>query len=272
LLINGVATETLSAHDRGLAYGDGHFTTILINAGKPVWWPAHRSRLQQANVALGLADVDWDLLTTEVTTIAAGHLRAVIKVVLTRGQGGRGYDGSCCQTTTRLVSLSHYPSHYPQWQQQGLSLLVCQQQLGDVPMLAGLKTLNRLEQVLLKKELVERGGVEGIVLNNNGFIVEAVSANLFWRCGQTLFTPLISHSGIDGIMRQWLITVLKQMGLELQIVTAPLASLWAAEEVWLTNSLLGIAPVTDIQDRHHHQRYSQSSLTRHLQERLALEV
>lgn len=136
-----------------------------------------------------ICGASWDTLATEVARLAAGQTQAVAKIVLTRGSGGRGYDGAGCNTPTRIVSLAPYPAHYLGWQQNGIATLICQQQLGDAPMLAGLKTLGRLEQVLLKSELAARGGVEGIVLNSRGFLVEGVSANLFWRRGKTVFTP-----------------------------------------------------------------------------------
>ncbi|QJT27684.1 aminodeoxychorismate lyase [Aeromonas media] len=268
LLINGILTEAVSARDRGLAYGDGHFTTMLVKQGQVIWWPAHLARLQHACARLGFAELPWDSLAAEVAQVAAGQTQAVAKIVLTRGSGGRGYDGAGCNTPTRIVSLAPYPAHYLDWQQNGIAALVCQQQLGDAPMLAGLKTLGRLEQVLLKSELAARGGVEGIVLNSRGFLVEGVSANLFWRRGKTVFTPDLTRAGIDGIMRKRVMMMLKQMGIELRVVEAPLESLWQAEEVWLTNTLMGIVPVTSIGDVH----YPSPVLIRRLQERLVIEV
>ncbi|WP_167402254.1 aminodeoxychorismate lyase [Aeromonas rivipollensis] len=268
MLINGIPTEAVSARDRGLAYGDGHFTTMLVKQGQVIWWPAHLARLQHACARLGFAELPWDTMAAEVAQLAAGQTQAVAKIVLTRGSGGRGYDGAGCNTPTRIVSLAPYPAHYLGWQQNGIAALICQQQLGDTPMLAGLKTLGRLEQVLLKSELAARGGVEGIVLNSRGFLVEGVSANLFWRRGKTVFTPDLSRAGIDGIMRKRVIMMLKQMGIELRVVEAPLESLWQAEEVWLTNTLMGIVPVTSIGDVH----YPSPVLIRRLQERLVIEV
>ncbi|MGY3857889.1 aminodeoxychorismate lyase [Aeromonas intestinalis] len=268
MLINGVSTEALSARDRGLSYADGHFTTMLVQGGEVVWWPDHLARLQQASHRLGFAAIPWDQLAAEVASLAAGQTQAVVKVVLTRGSGGRGYDGANCDSPTRIVSLADYPAHYPNWQRTGIEALICQQRLGDAPMLAGLKSLGRLEQVLLKRELAARGGVEGIVLNSRGFLVEGVSANLFWRRGKTVFTPDLTHGGVDGIMRRRVMGMLKQMGIELRVVEAPLESLWQAEEVWLTNTLMGIVPLNRIGD----QGYPNPVLIRRLQERLVIEV
>ena len=268
MLINGVSAESISARDRGLAYGDGHFTTLLIQEGRARYWPEHLARLQQGCTRLAISPPCWTTLAAELDTLIADQALAVAKIVLTRGEGGRGYDGTGCQQTSRILSLAPYPMHYQDWQRTGISIGVCQQRIGDSPMLAGLKTLNRLEQVLLKDELAKQGAVEGIVLNCRGFLVEGVSANLFWRRGSTVFTPDLGHGGVDGIMRRQVMSLLRQMGIELRIVEAPLESLWQAEEVWLTNTLMGLVPVTRIE----HKEYDSQQVVHRLQEQLLIEV
>lgn len=268
MLINGMNVDAISAKDRGLAYGDGHFTTIAVRNGRVLEWPAHLARLQQANLRLGITDPDWELLAEELDSLVAEQAECVAKVVLTRGEGGRGYDGSDCRHPTRILSLAPFPQHYREWQQSGIEMLVCRQRIGDAPMLAGLKTLNRLEQVLLKSELVSRGAVEGVVLNSRDCLVEGVSANLFWRRGKTVFTPDLARGGVDGIMRRKIMMMLKQMSIELRVVEAPLESLRQAEEVWLTNTLMGVVPVNGIEEF----RYPAAVLSRRLQERLVIEV
>ncbi|MGL5325548.1 MAG: aminotransferase class IV, partial [Aeromonas sp.] len=101
-----------------------------------------------------------------------------------------------------------------------------------------------------------------------GFLIEGVSANLFWRRGKTVFTPDLARGGVDGIMRRQVMAMLKQMSIELRVVEAPLESLWQAEEVWLTNTLMGVVPVNGIEDK----QYPPPVLSRRLQERLVIEV
>ncbi|MGL5976301.1 MAG: aminotransferase class IV, partial [Aeromonas sobria] len=125
MLINGMKLDSISAYDRGLAYGDGHFTTMAVRDGRVLQWPAHLARLQQANNRLGLVEPDWDLLTQEVEEMVANQPQCVAKVILTRGEGGRGYDGSGCQHTTRIISLAPFPTHYGKWQQEGIEMVVC---------------------------------------------------------------------------------------------------------------------------------------------------
>ncbi|MGL5289563.1 MAG: aminodeoxychorismate lyase [Aeromonas sp.] len=267
MLINGMTSRTVSVDDRGLRYGDGHFTTMHVKEGRVRLWPAHLARLQRANHRLGLTDPNWFELHKELKGAIAHEDQCVAKVILTRGEGGRGYDGSDCYHPTRIITLAPFPCDYVRWQQEGIKVVVCQQRIGDSPMLAGLKTLNRLEQVLLKQELVSRHAIEGIVLNSRGFVTEAVSANLFWRRGQCVFTPDLSLGGVDGIMRQQIIAMLKQMSIELRVVAAPLGSLLQADEVWLTNTLMGVVPVNSIENI----VYPTAKLSRLLQERLVIE-
>ena len=104
MLINGMKLDSISARDRGLAYGDGHFTTMAVREGRVLQWPAHLARLQQANSRLGMVDPDWALLVRELETLVAGEDQCVAKIMLTRGEGGRGYDGSECRQTSRILS------------------------------------------------------------------------------------------------------------------------------------------------------------------------
>lgn len=267
-LVNGVQQTVIDLMDRGLAYGDGHFTTMQVVNGRIVLWPRHLARLQQACQRLGMAAPDWDGLRASVDAAITGIDVGCAKLMVTRGSGGRGYSPAGCDSPRWVLTLSAYPVHYLQWQEEGIDLVVCRQRLGEQPMLAGLKTLNRLEQVLLKRELEARQAVEGVVLNTRNVLVEGVSANLFWRRERIVFTPDLSHSGVTGVMRHWVMDALKQMGIELRVVEAPLESLWQAQEVWLTNALMGLVPVRRIEQT----SYPHRELIRQLQERLRIEV
>ena len=156
MLINGKQSTTIAATDRGLAYGDGLFSTIKIEWGRVQLWDFHLQRLQQGAQRLFFPEVDWSLLTDEVQLLAdtlADKPQAVIKIILTRGSGGRGYSSTGCVAPVRILSCHDFPEFYKQWQNEGIKVVLCQQKLAINPQLAGLKTLNRLEQVLIKHEL-----------------------------------------------------------------------------------------------------------------------
>jgi aminodeoxychorismate lyase len=165
-----------------------------------------------------------------------------------------------------LLFPSHsYPIHYHDWQLSGIQVEVAEQRLGCQPILAGLKTLNRLEQVLLKNELDERGIPEAIVLDWQDHVVEAVTANLFWRKGEQIFTPDLKLAGVCGVMRAFVIQQLNSWQYEVTSVSTGLPVLLDADEVWITNALMGVVPVTGIKD----VKYQNHRFVKRLQNALA---
>ncbi|MGL5949547.1 MAG: aminodeoxychorismate lyase [Aeromonas sp.] len=267
-LVNGQPHANIALADRGLHYGDGHFTTLRVKGGRPLAWPYHFARLQHAHARLHLPSHDWATLFARVSACSQRLAEGVLKILLTRGQGGAGYDSQGCDQCAEIILSRPLPAHLAAWQTHGVALHCCAQRLGPSPMLAGLKSLNRLEQVLLRREVSQLQADEGIVLTTAGHVVEAVSANLFWRCGQNIYTPCLSACGIDGIMRQQVMRYFAMQATPVNVVTAPLSDVLAADEVWLTNAIIGCVPVAFIGQK----QYVDFSQTRILQERLVIEV
>ncbi len=151
--INGVAQDTLSASDRAVQFGDGCFTTAAVREGRIQLLEAHLQRLQDGCQRLLMAAPDRALLAEEMRRAAAGQREAVLKVILTPGAGGRGYSRAGCTQPTRIFALRPWPQHYATLQQQGARLVTSPVRLAQNPMLAGIKHLNRLEQVLIRAAL-----------------------------------------------------------------------------------------------------------------------
>ncbi|CNH18243.1 aminodeoxychorismate lyase [Yersinia pekkanenii] len=241
--INGVEQNFISASDRAVQFGDGCFTTARVAGGRVVWLDAHIQRLQQATKRLLMSAVNWDALTNEMVE-AANHTKdGVLKVIISRGIGGRGYSAPVCQHPTRVISLSDYPAHYHSWRDRGISLALSPVPLARSPLLAGIKHLNRLEQVLIRMHLEQTEADEALVLDTEGMLVECCAANLFWRKKDKIFTPDLSQSGVDGIMRQRIISCLARHGWPVAIVAQPLSVLADADEVILCNALMPLLPV-----------------------------
>jgi len=241
--INGQQQNEIAVSDRGLQFGDGGFTTARIEAGQIQLLPMHIQRLQQASARLLLPELDWPLLTAEMQQAAASTVQGVLKVILTRGSGGRGYSGQGCSQATRIITVSAYPTHYSDWQQQGIRLALSPVMLGRNPLLAGLKHLNRLEQVLIRQHLDNTDAQEALVLDTAGLLVECCAANLFWRKGQQVFTPSVNQAGVDGIMRRHILALLAESPYQAQVVEQPLIALADADEVLVSNALMPILPV-----------------------------
>lgn len=246
-LINGELTTCLAANDRAVQFGDGCFTTARVCDGSVRFLASHIARLQIACEKLLIPFVEWSVLEHEIRQLAAAEQQAVLKVMITRGSGGRGYSALNCQQPSRLLSVSAYPVFYPQWREQGIQLALSPIRLGINPHLAGIKHLNRLEQVLIRTHLEQTHAQEALVLDSDGWLTECCAANLFWRKGQQVFTPYVDKSGVNGTMRQHIIACLNDSHWQITEVREHLETLSQADEVLICNALMPIIPVNQAQ-------------------------
>lgn len=242
-LINGVEQNSLAANDRSIQFGDGCFTTARITNGIVEFYDQHLKRLQLTCRALMIPFTEWAGLGQEMQALAQTQGEGVLKVIITRGSGGRGYSPAACQDPARILNVSPKPAHYPVWQQQGITLAQSPVRLGRNPSLAGLKHLNRLEQVLIRAHLEQTQADEALVLDSEGWVTECCAANLFWRAGDTVFTPRLDHAGVNGIMRQHCLSRLAQSRFRVVEVNAREDAVSQADEVLVCNALMPVVPV-----------------------------
>lgn len=248
--VNGESQHTIALTDRAFQYGDGCFTTMLTFNGEIKHYNDHQARVDECLTALQIDPLDWRIvdkwLQQAMSTMPPGEL-AGLKLHVSRGSGGRGYSPAGVTAPVVTISTFAYPEHYLQWHQHGVVLGVCQQRLGLSPLLAGHKHNNRLEQILMKAEMDSAERVDGIALDINGYVVETTMANLFWRNGSDVYTPQLTDSGVAGVMRKQVLAALDQtVGIKVGRYT--LEQLLSADEVFMTNSILGVAPVTQIEE------------------------
>ncbi|WP_051252619.1 aminodeoxychorismate lyase [Ferrimonas kyonanensis] len=249
--VDGQRTDELAAADRGLNLGDGHFSTLRVSGGRIVAWPLHRQRLQHACGRLSMGQPDWTALqhTLDQALSHCDPAEAVIKVVITRGCQGRGYDPILDRPPTVIVSTFDYPKHYLNWQQHGVTLVTARLRLGAQPALAAMKTLGRLEQVLLRRELSQYSADDLLVLDNDGRVIEASAANLFLIRGQRLITPSLARCGVAGVMRHQLLRSAADHGWTLEVRDVARDELQHCDAAFMTNALMGAVPVIRIDDR-----------------------
>lgn len=246
MLINGTESTTIAANDRGLAYGDGLFSTVKVEHGIVLLWDYHLQRLQLGAKKLFFPEVDWLLLSNELHSLAKSLRNqpfSVIKVILTRGSGGRGYSIRGCSSPQRILSVHPYPEFYQQWQRNGLKVIQCRQKLAINTQLAGLKTLNRLEQILIKHELEAQHAFEGIVCDNDGQVIEACSANVFINIQNQWVTPKLDGCGVAGVKRRQIMELSAKAGQPIRTMKITTNDLLNAQAVCLSNALMGIVPV-----------------------------
>jgi 4-amino-4-deoxychorismate lyase len=239
--------EGVPGDDRGLAYGDGVFESVLLVAERPVWWQAHLSRLERGAAALGIVAPERALwqrdLHRAIEASSASTGPRVLKLILTRGSGARGYAVRAPSRPRRIVSIS--PAADTEFAaRHGLRLRWCRTALAIQPALAGLKHLNRLEQVLARQEWSEPDIDEGLMCDTQGRVVSAISGNLLCLTGRGWVTPALDQVGVAGVCRAQLLAAgaLSEAELRPDEVSA-------ADALAVCNSVRGILPVRQLDRR-----------------------
>jgi len=244
-LVNGTQQKHIDIENRGLAYGDGLFTTAKILNGNIEYLTAHIERLFFGCEKLGITPPSKQSLSKQLTSVTKGYSLAVLKVIITANSGGRGYARAKGSEHDLIIMIHDYPHHYDALANVGLKLGLSKQKMGINPMLAGLKHLNRLEQVLLREELSKRSEDDLLVTNTNNEIIEATSANLFILLNDKWHTPNVSQSGVNGIMRQAIL----QRYPETLVKSLAIDDVMKAQEIFICNCVMGLMPVSAFNDR-----------------------
>lgn len=239
-LVDGRPALAVPADDRGLAYGDGLFETIRFVAGAAPLWPGHMARLARGAARLRLAAPAAAVWATEAARVAGGG-DCLVKLVLTRGSG-RGYGAGAATGARRIVQRLPLPALDPDGYRHGLRLRWCRLRLAAQPALAGVKHLNRLEQVLARSEWRDRRIHEGLCLDAGGHVVCATAANLFIVRDGTVVTPVLDACGVAGVARAFLLARARRRW-PVRVATLRPADLQAADEVFLCNAVRGVMPV-----------------------------
>ncbi len=265
--INGRPDGQLDPADRGLAYGDGLFETMRLRQGRLPLWARHWQRLALGCQRLGFA-LDKAELEAELQRFLADQpAEGIIKLIVTRGAGGRGYLPPESPQPLRILSWHELPDYPAAYQEQGIAAGVCRQRLGHSSMLAGLKHLNRLEQVLLRRELQSLAAPEALAMDLDGLVIEGVFSNVFLVRGGQLYTPSLDLCGVSGVMRAELIEAAGALGISVTEAALTLDDFLAADEVFFCNSVYGLWPVRTLPGR---DFAAPGPVSRQLQSRLAV--
>jgi 4-amino-4-deoxychorismate lyase len=243
-LVNGVESSAISVDDRGLQYGDGLFETMAALNGRVRNFARHMERLAEGSRRLGLPVPDANLVAAECERALAGLGAGSVKLMLTRGPGPRSYRPPAEPSVTRIVvSSAPKPRNDPE---DGIVVRMCDTPLGLNPRLAGLKHLNRLEQVLASAEWDDPGIAEGLMSSLDGRIVCATAANVFLVRDGRLVTPAIRDCGVAGVMRGVVLDAARELALEVEVTDVAATALAAADELFLTNAITGVRPVGEV--------------------------
>jgi len=258
--IDGCPADALSLRDRGLAYGDGVFETVAVKAGLPLLFERHLQRLDVSCQRLAIA-LDLDVVRAEMTRFATELGSGVMKLIVTRGDSQRGYGPAPDTQSRRILQGGPLPVYPASHALQGVHLFACTTRLAEQPLLAGMKHLNRLEQVLARSEWQDSEHAEGLMCDTSGRLIEAVYSNLFLVIDGGLVTADLSRCGVAGVMRAELLDQARNLGVAVDIRDLHPTDLALADEVFVCNSVYGIWPVRGFAEFN----WSAGSLTRELQ-------
>jgi 4-amino-4-deoxychorismate lyase len=242
-LLNGKLTTATQLTN---LFGDGLFETIAVQQGQPCLWTYHLKRLQHGCCRLGYPTPEPDQLLAEAQQLAHPHTQAVLKIVLSIPPAPRGYQRPVEALPNRYLSCSSWPQQ-PLYQAVDIPihLQTCQTRLGSQPLLAGIKHLNRLEQILARREL-QPPADEGVMCDQQGQVIEGIMSNLLVLGEAGYVTPPIETCGVAGVVRQLMLDMAAQRAVPVREATLSLTELRQARAVYVMNSLLGVRPVASL--------------------------
>lgn len=248
-LVNGLDLGPIPVTDRGLSYGDGLFETLRVRDGRVCQWGRHWGRLVLGCGRLGIPSPPETLVLDEVRTILHGVGDAVLRIQLTRGDGGRGYAPHPEPSPRRILGLYPSPAHPPEWREAGVVVRTCGTPASRNPALAGIKHLNRLDCVLARTEWSDPGIAEGLMAGPDGEIVGGTMTNLFLWDGSRLWTPWVDRCGIAGTVRALTMDLALNHGITCGEADLSRADLLDGAGIFLTNSVLGVWSVRRLDQR-----------------------
>jgi len=244
---NGEPITNVSIDDRAFHYGDGLFETIAIRDSEPRLWQYHMERLALGCERLSLQVPDVDGLQVELQAAIKEHAPrngdCVAKIILSSGTGPRGYGREPGIPGVVLIGLFDHARIPRQAYLEGVDTMVCDTALAAGSAVAGLKTLNRLEQVLGRNECLAAGAFEGLMVDAGRRLICGTMSNVFIVSDKSIITPSLDNCGVAGVMRRLLLHALAERGAAVTVTDVSIDELSGSDEVFLTNSQFGALPV-----------------------------
>ena len=258
VLINGIPSGYVSVTDRGLHYGDGVFETIACAGNRPVFIRQHLKRMETGARKLKIPFPGRQLLLDDINCLISGNKGSgVIKLILTRGGGKRGYRYEAKQVPTRVCMFSAWPDSVALWRKHGMTARFCDTQVSLNPRLAGIKSLNRLDSVLASSELGTAFD-EGFLSDIEGNVIEGTMSNVFAVLDDALVTPDLSRCGVNGIIREQIIDIALKNNIKLVTRSITRDELLDSREIFVCNSVIGVCGVKQLEQ----QLYNTDTMTK----------
>lgn len=261
--VNGIASDYVSALDRGFQFGDGLFEVIPVKHGKLIFAKRHLDRLIEGCKILHIQPPTRSELMRELREAAKGHSRAVLKLMVSRGPSGYAYHFDRDAPHVRVLARFPLPEFPDAYWDRGIHAHLCSMHMGHNGRLAGLKHMNRLEQVMAQSEWTDADDAqEGLMTDVEGSVIGGTASNVFaWLPHGVLATPSLRLCGVAGVVRGFLMEKAEAAGIQIRCATLSLSELMQAPEIFVCSSLIGVWPVVRIG----HWKYSVGDVTRRAQ-------
>jgi len=242
VLINGAKQSKISIFNRNMQFGDGLFETCLVENKKALFWTNHLTRLNRGCEQLEIGKIDESTWLSDIKKALSlcSYDRCVVKLILSRGESLRGYGFKDAIKPVRAVIVSELQKVILN---HSFSLEYCQSGYDSNPKLAGIKHCNRLEQVLARAGLKSD---EGIMLDENHNVISVTQGNIYAIHGNTLITPKLDKCGVEGTRRAVILDLTKLLGIKVKVDTLSVKELGQADEVFISNSIIGIQSISEI--------------------------
>ncbi len=267
-MLNGVIVDqdkpVIYLDDRGLSYGDGVFETMLLRNGQVRFLDDHIQRIQQSCERLNIFLPNSTWLHDELQRLLNAHQDGIVKLLITRGRGSRGYRASVDNKPTRLWQLFAPITST----NTGITVRWCTTRFARNSLLAGIKHLNRLEQVMARLEWHDEQVQEGLMLDTEGELISATMGNIFFVKDEKLITPDLRFCGVHGIMRRNVLRFANEMKLPVEERAVMPNELFVMTEVFVTNAVRGIQPVTKLVSADGDRQWKIGEVTKRMMQRL----
>ncbi|WP_157670089.1 aminodeoxychorismate lyase [Chitinibacter sp. GC72] len=245
-LVNGQPAETINLADRGLQFGDGVFRTIKVLNGEPIWWARHYAKLAHDCATIGIVAPTEASLLADIEQLHPNN--NTLKIIVTRGETARGYIAPADLPPNRIVQIAPLPAYSPDLATQGVTLRTCATRASWQPALAGIKHLNRLENILARREWSDPSIFDGLMFDRDDHLIEGVMSNVLVLLDGVLCTPDLSESGVAGVCRDMTLLAAAQLGIPTAVCKIKREQLSTAKALWVCNSLAGLLPVVALDD------------------------
>jgi len=243
-IINGELTSVISVQDRAFNFGDGVFETIAVNNKKLQFWVEHYRRLIHGCELLGITVPSEKKLLNDIKQLEIDNGQYVLKIIVSRGSSGRGYVADSVITPTVVVTLNSWPDNIHDKRAKGVESRLCHHRLVINPALAGIKHLNRIDQVIARNEWHNNDIAEGIMLDHNNNLIEGTASNLFVKIKNQWQTAAVQDCAVAGVIRAFVLARFADSNMSCVERKINRTELSSVQEMFVCNSVWGILPVT----------------------------